>query len=97
MTLTLDDLKREYRLAGDSGDPWGTCMGVWFDIAEWLYCAGEDVPDHWHFQPGAGMSEPEPDSYWTELFREVDPDTLREFGNLLQRLSHILRAQGRDY
>ena len=32
--LTYKDIKDEYRLIGDDGDPWGSSVEIWFAIAE---------------------------------------------------------------
>ena len=49
------------------------------------------------FSAGAGTIEPDTDSYWFEIFACTEPDTLIEFGNVLQRYTDKLRVAGRDY
>lgn len=82
----------------DPGDAWGSVMGAWFDIADILTWEGLPVPAEWKYRRGyAYQSTPESAlfDYW--LMGYVDYYDLLDAGNLLQRASHILKAEGRDY
>lgn len=35
----------------DGHDPYGSCMDLWFGIADELYHRGADVPAEWEFTP----------------------------------------------
>lgn len=94
--LTLDDLKAEYRLSGDAGDPWGTCMAWWFAVAGEMFERGLNVPDDWHYRPGAGGGR-DPDSSEGEICLEASDEALEAFGGVLCRLYGILKAKGLDY
>jgi len=91
------ELIEEFKLAEDwRYDPWGSAMGVLFDLAEYLYVR-DMVPEAWEFRPGAGKIVPEVESYWYPLFSASDPATLIEFGNILNRYTAKLRSAGQDY
>ena len=93
--LAIDHLRHYFR-AGDSGDPWGRCMGWLFAVASHLHDQGA-VPAEWEYQPGAGG--PDHDGCeWQDIedTAAMVPDLL-EFGEALQRLKRLLEHQGRDY
>lgn len=94
--MTLDDLKTEFRIDLDS-DSWGHCMGCLFDLCGELWHRGDDIPAEWRYSPGMASDPREPDSYWFEVFQEVDSVVLVEFGRILNRYSDKLRTAGRSY
>ncbi len=95
--VTVQDLKAELRIDLHP-DPWGHAMGAWFDCAGILYqrTDGAGVPGRWQYYPGAGGPEVL-DGPVTEVMREADNETLRRFGDLLDRYTDFLRHLGWDY
>ena len=96
MPLTLADLKSELRVDLPI-DPWGHAMGAWFDTASELHNRNASIPEHWHFSPAATTDDQEVTDFWSEVFATTDNDTLRQFGNLLERYTNHLRRAGMDY
>lgn len=94
--MTLEELKSEFRI-DLSGDSWGHSMGCFFDLCGELYHRGDDIPDHWHYGPGAASDPREPQSYWFEVFEEMDSAVMLSFGEILHRYTGMLRAAGRSY
>ena len=78
------------------GDPWGTTMSAWFDIAEILYCRGDNIPPEWEFRPSPLIYDLS-GGYLVEELSELSSDTLRKLGNLLSRYTRILKFYGRNY
>lgn len=101
--MTLSELKNEYRIVADSDDPWGSAMGVMFDLCAELWNRGEPSPVLWktNYSPGAagaGFRDPRnPESYWFEMFAECDAATLEKFGLILNRYLTNLSRLGMDY
>ena len=96
-TLTLKDLKQEFRLHS-SGDAWGDAMAFAFPLCETLYERNaHDIPGLMQFSPGAGGVSDDPDDMIRQSLKEYDTATLEQFGLILNRLLDILRTQGRDH
>lgn len=93
--MTTNDLLNAFKLAR-SGDDWGDCMSAFFSVASELHNRGDAMPDAWKFRPGA-CNPQEVDEFWQVEFARASSATLVEFGDILNRLSRILRAQGKDY
>lgn len=94
-TITLKDLKEEFKFSGDSGDPWGSCLSVHFQLADYLHFKrSASVPQHWEYSPGLG-SDIDPE--WENFFESTPLEQLIQFGNILERYANILRTQGKDY
>ncbi len=97
------DIRKDYRLCSDSGDSWGSCMGALFDICEWLYDKGESIPSEWRFKPSPLRGNPNfPAEYggfgdYVLTDDVYSPDTVREFGKVLNRYADKLRVAGKDY
>ena len=94
---TINDFKQEFKLAGDSGDPWGSCMMAWFECAGQVNKRGLIVPWHWEYRPGIGDDGTDPDCYWYDLFEQTPQNTLLSIGELLSRYASILEFQGKSY
>lgn len=95
--LSLADLKQEFRIDFPL-DHWGHTMGALFDVAAELYHRCEGPPDAWEYQPGAMGGDPrEPESAFFEPCRDATTAALKEFGDLLHRLSERLRREGKSY
>lgn len=95
---------------GYSGDVWADTMGAWFDIADVLYVSGNDIPAHWEYnQPWPSetvestMFDPDQGSVFAQTTMldlrdgSLTADDLRQAGDVLERYSRILKAQGRSY
>ena len=101
--LNLADLKRQYKLESDSYDPWGSCMGAFFQLADEMERRGIDHPAEWKYRPGAmGPGDPaewteddEPAFGW-ECVHATD-EALKSFGALLHRYCGLLEGSGRSY
>lgn len=94
--MNYRDLRAEFGLLFDPGDPWGSTMGWRFDIAAELYLRGAEVPEGWEYRPSPGMTERE-DTYEAEIAAQCDTESLVRFGNVLQRYDRLLRRAGMDY
>lgn len=88
----------------DGGDPWGSVMTAWFDIAECLYRNGADIPADWEYRPSPLMNvgeRPEEASMFYEecdlLMREGHYSNLIHAGNVLVRYAAQLKLAGFDY
>jgi hypothetical protein len=87
-----------FRENADSFDPWGSVMGALFDIAHELHHRNADIPSEWEFNPGMGSGDlRDHESSHFEEFAAASESDLIELGNMLNRASDILRAQGKDY
>jgi len=98
----ISQLKGFYRMWDDGGDPWGSCMSVFFELAEYMYRSHMDYPIHWEFNPSPLLDQPITDEelnekYLFEEFRAHSADELWHFGNVLHRYSRMLRHLSLDY
>jgi hypothetical protein len=101
--LDFADLKADYRLQSDGGDPWGSAMSAFFQVANEMHRRGMDHPQEWKYHPGAGRMEGPED--WTdentpgfawECVHATD-DALEALGALLSRYIDKLRTAGHSY
>ncbi len=100
--MTLNPvLKTEIKSGWDHGDRWGSTMGWWFAAADWLHFEGDgDVPESWGYKPGIGADD---DRHEYQViaylvgYGQITDDDVRHLGNLMERLSVILKARGEDY
>lgn len=78
-------------------DPWGSCMGWLFAIADYLSEQGEPVPDEWRFRQAPGGADKE--SYSFQTLQELSPtmQTVQRLGAILWRYRGILERAGRSY
>lgn len=81
------------------GDSWGTCMSLWFAVADEIHFNREDlkVPDDWHFKPSPFGPTNEPDDYTTSIVTALDDDDLKKLGKLVHRWAAKLKVAGKDY
>lgn len=91
------DIKSEYQLSRDSGDPWGSLMTAWFGLAGELWMRGEAVPVEWNYSPGAAADPREPEDYMYDLYKDATTEALVRFGNVLERYARFVKRAGRDY
>lgn len=94
---TLEQIKPDINLTWDSGDKWGSAMMLFFDCASELYARGADIPPEWGYSPGLCDDPREEESYFYDIFKETEIDSLIRLGNILNRLCNIYKAQGLDY
>ena len=91
------DIKAEYNLWGDDGDPWGSAMEMWFAVAGELNERNPElIPTKWQYNPGLGGGK-DHDSMWTELLEETKTNALVKMGNVMFRYVHILEHKGYGY
>jgi hypothetical protein len=91
-------IKSEFKIMFDPGDPWGSTMGWWFAIADSLtFIHGVETPSDWQFRPSPLGPSNDPDAYETEIVDKSDPDDLIRFGNVLTRYAHCLKRAGMSY
>lgn len=81
----------------DPSDPWGSIMGVRFDICATLDRLGL-CPPEWEYRPGAGP-DTRPDTEWDLALADgsVTTDDMIGLGHTLARWCERLREAGRDY
>lgn len=80
-----------------TGDPWAECMEAFFAVAGEMRMRDLEIPEVWHYGPGA-MSDPrDPDGIWFEMLTAVDDETLTQFGAVLSRYSDLLRSAEMNY
>ena len=95
------NLDSDLRSAWDPGDPYGSCMLIWFAIADLLTSEGQDVPSAWEHSPGLGG--PDKDDFYFQTLSEgwlsgyFAAEDLRNAGNILQEFAHHLDETGRSY
>ena len=95
--MTAEQMKSALRMDDLRGDPWGTAMGAFFDVAEELDRQGEAVPDGWRYRPGVCGPPDYPESYFGQEISGSHPGELTKFGNLLYRYTAMLDHAGRSY
>lgn len=93
---TYRELRNELRIGWDSGDRWGSTMGLFFDACDELYRRGEDIPDAWGFR-ASPLGVGEPDTLEGEILLDALSDDILRLGNVLDRYRGMLIAQGEDY
>lgn len=97
-----NELKTEWRLTYDSGDPWGSGMSWLFAVCDYLtFETNECVPDEWQFKPSPlGANE---DCFYYQTLRHlaferyIAIDDVLHFGSLLVRFSSLLKRKNLDY
>ena len=97
--ISVEDLKNELRLDDLKGDPWGTAMNWFFNVAEIIYWERSDldVPNEWQFSPGVGRGCDPAEDYSAGVLWNVPTETLITFGNLLSRFTRAQEHAGNSY
>ena len=97
--LDYSTLKAEMRLCGDWGDPWGTCMHWWFEVAEEMHFSRPHLgpPDAWRFRPSPFGRSGDPDDFARVTVALATDAALVAFGALIDRYARLLKHLGRDY
>ena len=63
------------------------------DCLHWHH--GRDVPAEWQYAPGIGDGSA--DTFERDVLDPMPADVVLAFGHRLERLSRMLKAEGRDY
>lgn len=99
--MTLRKLKNQLRLElkANSGDEWGTVMGAFFKLCEFMYATELPVPSEWGFKPGLSFKHLGTEILTEdhEMFQGCTTEVLQEFGNYLNRKADKLERQGSSY
>jgi len=97
-TSIFKDLKQTLSENGyhHNGDKWGAAIGLFFDIAAFVY-EENDVPREWNYRPGAFGNTIDTDSYNHEWLNSLNADQRLSIGNYLYRLTNILEKNGLSY
>ena len=94
--MNYRDMKFELMMGWDSGDRWGSAMGLFFDVAEELDRRDEDIPAEWGYRAGAlGVGDPE--SFEAEILTDADSDDILRLGRVLHRYTGMLDRAGHSY
>lgn len=91
------DIKSEYKMMHDKGDPWGSVMQAWFSCAAELWQRGLVVPVAWGYSPGLAAVPTDPEDFMYDLFRGADNQSIVKFGNVLAKYAGLLKRAGKDY
>jgi len=89
------DIINEYRFVGDDGDPWGSSMDLFFEVAGEMWERGLDIPVEWNYR--AGLSTKDEESYWFKLTKGLNDADLTRLGKFLHRYVGLLVRHGKDY
>lgn len=95
--MGLKDFMDEVHVMVDHYDPYGSCMSLWFAIADELYYRGEHIPRHWEYSPGYSNGEPEEGDYCREIASEATTSALQDAGNIMYRWRSRIAYRGEDY
>jgi hypothetical protein len=90
-----DAVRDRFAGAWDSGDPWGSSMGLHFAICDRLADADADIPDEWQFSQSPMGSDV--DAYEYQELEGVSVADLLEAGAVLHAFEERMQAEGCDY
>lgn len=85
-----------HNMAADSGDPWGSVMGSWFDVAEEICRRGGACPESWLYRPGA-MGPADAEGEFALMLADLNTGELVDLGRRLEAAADAVKAAGRDY
>jgi len=95
--MTLNDVKQEFRLTYDGGDPWGSVMPWAFAVAEESYFnRNGDAAMVLGYTPGAGVPDLS-ENYGRDLLKQLPDGDLYQFAVLLKRFIDLCKRKGWDY
>jgi len=95
--ITYDDIKSEFRLTYDSGDPWGSAMQWAFAVADESYFNRDgDAAMVLDYSPGAGVPDSS-ENYGHDLLEQMSDDDLYQFACTLDRFRDLCKRKGLDY
>lgn len=90
------DTKAEFKQFRDASDPWGSSIGLLFQIAAELWWRGE-CPGHWDYSPSMASDPREPDDWYFDLIERETTDDLVAFGDVLERHVRLMVYLGHSY
>lgn len=94
--MNYREMKAELMMGFDSGDRWGSSMGMFFDAADELCRRGDDIPHEWGYRPSPfGPSDPE--TFEAEILVDADSDDILRLGRVLHRYTTRLDKAGHSY
>lgn len=79
-----------------NGDKWGAAMGLFFDVASFVYEEGE-VPFEWDYKPGIAGNVIDEESYNYEWLSSLYRLQKLEIGHFLHKLTNRLELAGISY
>lgn len=98
------DLKRSIILNDTTWNNWdqyGFCVGLHFELCEYLRFKKLSIPEHWEYKAGFGiysrfgdLIEENPTAW---IFQTYSHKTLVHLGNVLSRYARLLKHYGKDY
>lgn len=97
MQLTFSELKNEFNILRDSGDPWGSCMSMFFSVASEMWWRGLDIPAAWGYSPGMTSDPRQLDDLEAQVCLEATDEALEAMGDFLHRYAELIKKAGRDY
>jgi hypothetical protein len=80
------------------GDPWGSTMGILFDLAEalWRYGCYDEMAGR-DFKPGLSIEDEDPNQFDDLLADGCDPAAALDFFDYIDAGREVLVAHGQDY
>ncbi len=79
-----------------NGDRWAAAMGLFFDVAAFVY-EENDVPSDWGYRPGAMGNFIDSESYNYEWLNSLTAKERLELGSYLHKLTGLLKLAGVAY
>ena len=96
--MSYRELRAELQVYWDSGDAYGSVMGLWYPLAAVLTLDHSGTPPDWHYIPGGlGPNLADEDTYLVELYRETSEADLLRLGAVLNRAYRRIDARGDSY
>lgn len=78
-------------------DEWGTTMGWWFAIADYLTDLGVEVPEDWEFRQSPFGSDTEAYEYQELLDLRASAEDALFAGRVFTKYAGYLKSIGEDY
>lgn len=92
----MNTILKEYRIAWDGGDNWGSAITFMFDIANELYMRELCIPAAWGYSPGC-TDDPRTDSYGACICLDANDEELLRAGMILDRYCNYLISKELNY
>lgn len=96
-------LRAEFNISFDGYDPFGSAMGWFFPLADYLFHnSAEEIPPAWGYGHGV-LCNGERDDYESEIIGgladagQITDDDLLTFGTVLNRYVNLCELAGRSY
>lgn len=78
-------------------DEWGTTMGWWFAIADYLTDQGAEIPEEWEFRQSPFGSDTETIEYQELVEIEASIEDALFAGRVFAKYAGYLKSIGADY